>query len=960
MKRGFDIVQALLSSKRSKTTDPRNEKPSPASEVLTEFAASASADEVTIVEDHDTRRGPIEPIADPESKKVTPKAAFKPKTPQERKVSTKKAKKRTPLDQQFIDLKAQYPDCILAIQVGYKYKFFGVDAGPVSKILNIMFIPGNLTADDESHDKFAYCSIPDVRLHIHLQRLLTNGLKVAVVSQTESAVMREAESSKGLFQREVTAIYTKATYIDEGPGDYITCILWNNSDHGAVTVHPCTGEIVVEDFSAKEPEALTDLQTYLHHLRPSEVLLIVQDVENVSIKISRLLKSMGGMRVTHKPIGELPALSDTLSADMADYYTENHSKITTLCIAQLSMYLRDFGLEQIFTVTSNVAQFSTKTYMNLAGNTLKALEVFQNSLGTDKGTLLWHIDHTHTKMGRRMLQRWLGKPLVDAESIQNRLDAVEALMDYNYTVEVFEGIIKKVGKDDSDWEKSLIKIHYAATGSQNRVTRKEVVRLLLQVQSVIKAVGDFEASLEKSNMPSLLKQLFGKLLGMASDPIVTDLLSRVNINAVYRDDLDEQRREFFDIDAHPLQGILAEKSAISIIEGLLQDELEEIKKVIKKPVEYLTVSKEPYLIAMRGDSGPKDWHKISATKTVTRYRTPKVSKLYKELLLHQEKLMQQCDEAFGIYLLDIDSYYSYFSGMVKTIAEIDCLLSLKTTSSKNSGYVKPVLSEEQKIEATKSRNPVIENFASNSYVANDINLSYDANRVLVITGPNMGGKSSYVKQVALLAIMTQVGCFLPCHAAVMGVFDTILVRMGAEDNILRGESTFMVEMLDCSSIIQNITEKSLVILDEIGRGTGTDDGIAIAYAIVNYLIEDARLPLTLFITHYPSLKVLEDTHPSVVANYHMGFMEVAKEDQEWPDVIFLYTLKRGVVSNLYGLNVARLAGIPTDIIVLAHKVAETLKRDIERTEICSIGSILRSNKANTAKVEELERVCHDL
>lgn len=956
MKRGIDIVQALKNSKRSKSLDDSVEsKLSKASPDLSQYAAvQISKEDVTVnpevkstIDNHKK-----EPPSIASSIKKSPKTVIGKHAN-----STKKPKKRTPLDQQFIDLKNEYPDCVLAIQVGYKYKFFGVDAVPVSRILNIMFIPGNLTERDDTHDKFAYCSVPDNRLHIHLQRLLTNGLKVAVVSQTESAVLREAESLKGLFLREVTAIYTKATYIEEGSGDFISCITWNGTSAGAVTVQPCTGEIIVEDFSEKEPEALSELQTYLHHLRPSEIIVTDNEATKENDKLSRLLKSFGGARISYKPFDEVSPIEELLPASIANYYVTNHSTTTTQCISQLITYLKDFSLDQIFTVPSNVSKFSTKMYMNLPGNTLKALEIFQNSSGTEKGTLFWHLDHTHTKMGRRMLQKWVSKPLIDNASIQERLDAIESLMNYNYAVEVFEGIIKKIGRDESDWEKSMIKIHYTANGSQNRVTRKEVVQLLLQFRSVIDTVYKFKSSFKDSSISKLLQSMFLELAELASTPIVNDLLSRVKIEAVYREEVEDQKKEFFDLDSHPHEGIKSELNAISELEQALQDELVEIKKIIKKPVDYMTVSREPYLIALRGDSGPQDWLKISATKTVTRYRPPKVSKLYKELLYHQEKLIQQCDEAFATFLKDIDSHYTYFSRLIKIVAEIDCLLSLKATSSSNSGYSKPILSDKQMIKAKRSRNPVIENLTSTlQYVANDIEISYDENRVLIITGPNMGGKSSYVKQVALIALMTQIGCYLPCESAIVGIFDTILVRMGAEDNILKGESTFMVEMLECSTIIKSLTNKSLVILDEIGRGTGTEDGIAIAYSIISYLIEEPRLPLTLFITHYPSLKVLEDTHPKNVANYHMGFMEVAKADQEWPDVTFLYTLKRGVVSNLYGLNVARLAGIPTEIITKAFKVAEALKQDIEDSELSSMGQILKSEQSSASKLVEIDRI----
>ena len=329
-------------------------------------------------------------------------------------------------------------------------------------------------------------------------------------------------------------------------------------------------------------------------------------------------------------------------------------------------------------------------------------------------------------------------------------------------------------------------------------------------------------------------------------------------------------------------------------------------------------------------------------------------------------LIRNCDKAFNAYLFKIDNNYEFFSKIIRNLSTFDCLLSLSAVSSINSNYARPkIVEDKQIIQMKNSRNPIIENLSVNysNYISNDINISYDEDRVLIITGPNMGGKSTYVKQVALLVIMAQIGSYIPCDEATVGIFDSIFIRMGARDNILQNQSTFMIEMLECSHILKNMTSNSLIILDEIGRGTGTNDGIAIAYSILNYLIEEPRKPLTLFITHFPSLHVLEDKFKGIATNYHMGFHEVSKSNQEFPEVVFLYNLVRGVVGNLYGLNVAKLAGIPNSIINNAYTKSTEIRDAIESDwpkKLIKMIKLLREQ--NDARVEllEIEQLCNNI
>lgn len=330
---------------------------------------------------------------------------------------------------------------------------------------------------------------------------------------------------------------------------------------------------------------------------------------------------------------------------------------------------------------------------------------------------------------------------------------------------------------------------------------------------------------------------------------------------------------------------------------------------------------------------PHDWIKLSQTKMVSRFRSPEVIRLVQELDKCKEELDLACDEAFKDFLAQVvgNGNYERFRMIVQALAELDCLMSLAATSSQPH-YVRAEYVDRPCLEITQGRHPMVEQVLLDGYVANDSHLSADAERALIITGPNMGGKSSYVRQLALIAIMAQVGSYVPADRARLGTFDAVYTRMGAYDNIMSGESTFKVELKECADIMKNATERSLVILDEIGRGTGTMDGVAIAYAVLAHFIEDIKA-LTLFVTHYPSLAAFEHAFPGTVRNYHMGFIESKPDDNDDEaaatgnsEITFLYTLDPGIAHKSYGLNVARLAGIPDSILTSARVKSSELER----------------------------------
>ena len=916
------------------------------------------------------------------------------------------SKKLTPLEKQFVEMKRSNLDKILAIQVGYKFKFFGEDAVIASKILSIMLIPGNIKLDEYQHDRFAYCSIPDNRLHIHLKRLLNQGLKVGVVKQTETVAIKSVDSSNksGLFEREITGVYTKATYMgdelltgdpninrtsitDDEMGDYIFCIdELHSKEIGMIAIQPITGDMIYDTFN--DNVTRDELETRLVYLNPSEVL-VINDKSEVSKETFKMINIVNNkVNIMHRQrrqktdyTNEIYNFFNTIDEgkykDLGEQYLLKFPNNIQSCMVELVKYLEEFKLSNIFTISSNFNCFSnSNTCLVLPSSTVQALEIFQNLTdpNSNKGSLIWLLNHTRTRMGNRLLVKWISKPLIDKIQIEERLQAIEDLTyKFNHFIDSLKNQLDKIGKAGIDLEKNIIKIHYSSTYQLDKISRKEVYLLLKCFDDILSMIKQFENptnNIFESIHSPLLLRIFDDLMQLAKEDTVRSLLDMVSADALDDSNLNDQKVKFFNLNHFKDQQIINQLNEIQNVESLLNGELIEIRKLLKRPqLNYISNSKETYLVEVRNgkmvDSLPKDWIKINGTKTVSRFRSPEITRLHKQLQYHNDMLIRNCDKAFNAFLFKIDNNYQFFSKVIRSLSIFDCLLSLSAVSLINSNYSRPKIDEDKQIIQMKnSRNPITENLSVNysNYISNDINISYDEDRVLIITGPNMGGKSTYVKQVALLVIMAQIGSYIPCDEATVGIFDSIFIRMGARDNILQNQSTFMIEMLECSHILKNMTSNSLIILDEIGRGTGTNDGIAIAYSILNYLIEEPKKPLTLFITHFPSLHVLEDKFKGIATNYHMGFHEVSKSNQEFPEVVFLYNLVRGVVGNLYGLNVAKLAGIPNSIINNAYTKSTEIRDAIESDWPKKLIKMIKLLREKNSKVEllEIEQLCNNI
>lgn len=863
-----------------------------------------------------------------------------------------KPEKLTPLDQQVRDLKEANVDKLLVVRVGYKYKCFAQDAVIASSILQIKLIAGKLTFDesnpqDSEHKQFAYCSFPDNRLHVHLERLVRHDLKVGVVEQSETSAIKKfsKDSNKSnVFVRQVTNIFTKATYGVNNTfslnsrrilGD--TCSIWGleavECGNRKVKVRLLSialnsGDVVYDEFEDSEL-SMEQLETRARYLEPKEVVYS----EKLPTNIEQLL-TRRDCSLHQKDWGdELNSVSESMKkTDLLPEY----SKLFGL----LYEYLKEYGNEKLLIISSSYKPFAATTCMILNSNTLESLDIVSNEGG--KGSLFWLLDHTRTSFGSRVLKEWVLRPLLRRADIEERLDAIECIKDVVGNV-FFEGLNQML-KSSSDLQRTLNRIAYGNT------SRSEVYYFLKQISQfgshfeihsrylATQVTADNGQINQKS---ALLTKLLNEMSQYSHCMTIPLLFSMINVSAVMEKDTERQTTEFFNLNNydHP-ESIIQRQREINCVQDELTEELNCIRRILKRP--HLNYKDETdYLIEVRNTQVkglPADWVKVNCTKMISRFHTPNIIRLIEKLQYHKDLLLRDAEDEYKSFLSRIVEEYASLRKYISNFGIYDSLLALAATSC-NSNYVRPQFTDKrQYIKAVNARNPVIESLDV-QYVPNDISMSEKNGKVLILTGPNMGGKSSYVRQVALLVILAQIGSFVPADSLELGLFDNVFTRIGAFDNILRGESTFKVEMQEILQILRNCTSDSLILLDEVGRGTGTEDGKAIAYTILEYFLSEPECPLVLFTTHYTLLGL---THSPLLSNFYMDYVEERRAGENWPSVVFLYKLRAGVTSNSYGLNVAKLAHIDTTIINNAFEVSEKIREEYEMSRYTSLASQMKS------------------
>ncbi|KAL8543942.1 hypothetical protein ACS0TY_004478 [Phlomoides rotata] len=885
--------------------------------------------------------------------------------------------KYTPLEQQVVELKHRYPDVLLMIEVGYKYRFFGEDAENAARALGIYA---------HMDHNFLTASVPTVRLNVHVRRLVSAGYKVGVVKQTETAAIKAHGANKvGPFCRGLSALYTKATLEaaeDLGGGregcgpcsNYLFCIVEKEVSRmengvdvriGAVAVEISTGDVVYGEFDDNFMRG--GLEAMLLNLSPAELLL----VKPLSKQTEKLLLAYAGpasnARVEYASQDCLRG-DDALSEVKSMYehlnesnFSNDHPQKGIMALPDLALqalaitihYLKQFGFERILCLEASFRPFASITEMTLSANTLQQLEVLKNNFdGSECGSLLECMDHCLTVFGSRLLRHWVSHPLCDRNQIDARSDAVSEILKSRGSSKVSEidseeenpdmtivhpeihhlisSVLTTLGQVP-DVQRGITRIFYRTATPSEFIA---VIQVILVSSRQLHQLHDEQE--DKSRHPqvrTIRSGLLRKLISAASSSSListaASLLSKLNKEAADQKDF---HNLFIISDGNFPEVALAKTKVHVACEALDQLLFLYRKQLHMSNLEYASVSGVTHLIELSLDvKVPADWIKVNSTKKTIRYHPPQVLDALDQLTLANEEMSVVCRVTWDRFLRTFSGCYSEFQAAVQALATLDCLYSLAVLS-RNKSYVRPVFitdDEPVQINIRCGRHPVMENILQDNFVPNDTNLHADGQYCQIVTGPNMGGKSCYIRQVALIVLMAQVGCFVPASSAKLHVMDGIYTRMGASDSIQLGKSTFLEELSEASHILQNCSSRSLVIIDELGRGTSTHDGVAIAYATLHYFLEHKKCML-LFVTHYPEIVGVKNEFPGSVGAYHVSYLTPEKDINtvDHDDVTYLYKLVPGVSVRSFGFKVAELAQLPSSCIKRAVTMAARLEEEV--------------------------------
>lgn len=910
-----------------------------------------------------------------------PKPAKRPKS-----TTTKlKDKTLTHFEQQILLFKLSHMDKILLIQSGYRYKAFGEDAQIISRILNIKLTDGkisfnlsNPSPQDHLYSTFAQASIPLDRLLIHVRRLIVKGFKVGVVDQIETASIRaESKIKNKIFDRKLTKVYSPGTFIDDEDlqktvtGKSIICIAENTREISLMAINVYFASIIYDQFV--DDFTRFNLESRLHHIEPIEIITLgtISKETSQCIKNFQRINREGMVEISlvnqNEPTLENPEelIDHCISKIDPDLETlslfKNFPWQIQKCLYTLINYLEEFNLLSAFKYKTNYKNFADVDHnIILDASVLKSLEIFANATnGTDQGSLIHILDHTLTKFGHRMLKNWIARPLMDKQLISERHDTVDWIMKKMNSLQVER--VQNILKGCTDLELIFSRIH------NNKSNRKEVYLFLRKLNEILSIFRNMNDQLISEDVlgSNLMFSIFQELKKLSQNELfnIDEFWKMIYSPAAMDQNSNSHITEYFNDKFFGYDEILKHQSSIANVLKLIDLELVNARKITKnRDLKFIKVNGEPFLIEVRKSNikhVPSDWIRINATTNCARFRTLEVESLYKKLKYNEDMLKQTCNHLFEEFTTRITQFQPQISKLIKELATFDALRSLAICSL-NNDYSKPKIVDAPIINLKNSRNPIAERLikekptftlASQSslpnssqstftqpttYIGNDFQMQYskiNESRIALITGPNMGGKSSLMRQVALIVILSQIGCFIPCDkGSMIGIFSEICIRLGSNDDIFQGKSTFQVELTECKRILDVCNENkgnSLILIDELGRGTSTIDGCSIAWSVLKYLANDVGSnTVVLFVTHFKELEAFENITSGIVKNYHMGYRFIGSKEtmvEDEQNIMFTYELKPGCSSGSFGVYCAKIAGIPANVINKAHSISREME-----------------------------------
>lgn len=829
----------------------------------------------------------------------------------------------TPMMQHYLKTHEEYKDCILFYRLGDFYEMFFDDAKVVSKELELTLTGKSCGAEERA----PMCGIPYHAAETYLTRLVKKGYKVAICEQVE-----DPKLAKGMVKREVTRVVTPGTTLnaqalDETKNNYIMCIAYIGDHYGISSADITTGDYYVTEVDS-ERKLLDEVNKY----QPTEIIcneafyISGIDIDDMKNRMGIVIYSLDAWyfsdETAQMTLKEHFKVRDLEGLGLADYDSG------VVAAGALLKYLYE---TQKTTLSNLVAihPYTTGKFMIIDSSTRRNLELVETLREKQKrGSLLWVLDKTRTAMGARTLRSFVEQPLIERTEIEERYDAIDEFNTNAITREEIREYLNPV----YDLERLITRVTYQTANPRDLIAFRNSIHMLPPIKTLM---SDFQSPLLKRLYEQLdtLDELYELIERSITEEPPLTLHDGGILKEGYNEEVDRLRKAKTD-----------GKSWLADLEAKEREKtgIKNLKIKYNKVFGYYLEVTNSFK-----DMVPDYFTRKQTLANAERFITPELKELEDVILGAEDKLIVLEYELFREVRQKVADEVVRIQKTAKAVAQIDVFASLATVAEQNN-YCRPKLNEKGLIDIKDGRHPVVERMIQNEmFVANDTYLDNGSNRVSIITGPNMAGKSTYMRQSALIVLMAQIGSFVPAKSAKIGIVDRIFTRVGASDDLASGQSTFMVEMSEVANILRNATSNSLLILDEIGRGTSTFDGLSIAWAVVEHISNPRLLGAkTLFATHYHELTELEGKLNSV-NNYCIAVKE--KGD----DIVFLRKIVKGGADKSYGIQVAKLAGVPDNVIERAKEIVEELSNN-DITEIVQNISAEGSSKRSKPKLDEVD------
>ncbi len=821
----------------------------------------------------------------------------------------------SPLMKQYLEIKQEHPECILMCRIGDFYEMFFEDAKSASRELDLV-----LTGKDCGLEERApMCGVPHHAVEQYIAKLVSRGYRVAICEQLE-----DPATAKGLVKRDVVRIITPGTvteggYLDEKSNNYISAAYCDEFGCGIAFADISTGaisatEILGENLSMR---VLSEAAAYL----PSELICLPEFPK----EISDLFNSRFNTLVSNAEYGDFAIqLSIDVIKEIYNSAPETTSDYSVRAVGGLLSYIKRTQKIDL-SYLQKINFYSCDEYMGIDSSSRRNLEIAESMRAKQrKGSLLWAIDRTRTSAGARMLRRWLEKPLVNENAIRARLDAVNEL----YEDGVLRDELREILKGITDIERLTTKLVYGTANARDLKALERTIRLFPSIKELIANAKTKSLKRIDSEIDSLSEVADAIGTTIAEEPAIT-----LKEGGIIKRGCNAAVDELYEM-------VTNGKAWIAKIEELEREKtgIKTLKIGYNRVFGYYIEVSKSFLSQV-----PEDYIRRQTLTNGERFVTPELKETESRVIGARDRLYALEYELFVSLRDYVLNSLDAIKLAANAISELDVYCS-NAEIAREQNYVCPEIDRSDKIVLKNSRHPVVERFLDGAYfVPNDCSLDCGANRMLLITGPNMAGKSTYMRQVALCVVLAQAGCFVPATEARIGIVDRVFTRVGASDDLASGNSTFMLEMNEVADILKNATRNSLIIYDEIGRGTSTYDGMSIARAVVEHTAKKIGAK-TLFATHYHELTALEGETEGVV-NYNIA----AKKRGN--DVVFLRKIVKGAADDSYGIEVAHLAGVPASVVNRAKQVLQNLIETGEKPV-----SVKRSNDDGNISFESL---CED-